>query len=138
MEATQKSQNQSKIGVQEVKQGFSKVSEYLEATKVNDQRQISKYKRSLNLEDFSEEELQFLEKLSSFSIVNTSLQQLNEYNSVESKKDFCEFHREALTPDERYDFEMLTYNFNLQKSNRQPVGLGFGCVSTKIRLCFKA
>ena len=67
-------------------------------------------------------------------MVNTNLQQLSEYNSVDSKKEFCQYHKKVLSPDEKYDFEMLTFNYNKREKYRQPIGYGLGFVSHL--LCF--
>lgn len=93
---------------------------------------LKEYRQGIRVEDFNEEELEFLEKLSKFSKVQTSINKLDEYTSLAAKEEFCDVNKSVLDSRERLQLE----NFYLEKRNldsyKFPIGIGSSCVSPTI------
>lgn len=90
------------------------------------------FNNSIRLENFTEEEVEFLEDISIFSNVKTSIDKLEAYTSVSSQEEFCEANKWILSSSERLKLE----NYYVEKRNFKKYDFPIGVGSFSVRIYF--
>lgn len=90
---------------------------------------IKQFREKIKLEDFSKEELEFLQNLSKFSRVQTSVNKLDQYTSLKAKEEFCQVNKSILDQEERLELENYYIERRKMDSYKFVIGIGSSCVS---------